>query len=171
MIVIAAACARDSSEKLDTTRLTEQTHATPTNTLNSRAPLTGETASTSLRSANPNSSDSSALTCTPVGPTTVQETTLRRFPRILPNHEPEELAPSDLASVFPGRILPRTHGTELRLPAEIQAIPFVYGRDTIGEPVFSEPGRYLLEVGDNFATDFGTPAPSCSLTFVRKLPK
>ncbi|HJP60851.1 MAG TPA: hypothetical protein VJ865_12665 [Gemmatimonadaceae bacterium] len=55
----------------------------------------------------------------------------------------------------------------MQLPAEIEAVPYVYGRDTIRERVFSEPGNYLLEVGDNFGTDLGASPPSCNLTFVR----
>src|SRR5437868_2260500 len=182
MIVIAVACGRESSEQLDTTHLTEQTHVTPTNPLNSRAPLTGETASTSLRSANPNSSDSSALTCTPTTFSPGDTLTLRMG---TPHGHYLWITKSDRTAylvVYPAQgklkaaysLVPSddfTHIATMRVPAEIQAIPFVYGRDTIREPVFSEPGRYLLEVGDNFATDFGAPAPSCSLTFVRKLPK
>ena len=53
----------------------------------------------------------------------------------------------------------------IRLPADIRAIPYVYGRDTILESVFSQPGSYLLEVSDSFGTDFGTAPPSCDLKF------
>ena len=53
----------------------------------------------------------------------------------------------------------------LRLPADIRAAPYVYGRDTILEPVFAAPGKYLLEMGDNIGTDSGTPPASCDLTF------
>ncbi len=53
----------------------------------------------------------------------------------------------------------------IRLPADIKAIPYVYGRDTILESVFSEAGKYLLQVGDNFGTDGGTAPPNCQLTF------
>ena len=59
----------------------------------------------------------------------------------------------------------------IQLPSEIEAIPYVYGRDTIRERVFGEPGKYLLEVGDNFGTDLGTPPSSCNLTFVRHASK
>jgi hypothetical protein len=60
-----------------------------------------------------------------------------------------------------------TRVATLRLPSDIRAIPYVYGRDTILERVFTGSGKYLLEVGDNFATDFGSPAPSCDLTFIQ----
>jgi hypothetical protein len=55
----------------------------------------------------------------------------------------------------------------LRLPSDIRAIPYVYGRDTILESVFSEPGKYLLQMADNLGTDYGPPPASCNLTFVK----
>ena len=53
----------------------------------------------------------------------------------------------------------------IRLPTDIKAVPYVYGRDTILDSVFSEPGKYLLQVGDNFGTDGGISPPNCDLTF------
>jgi hypothetical protein len=53
----------------------------------------------------------------------------------------------------------------LRLPSDVRAIPYVYGRDTTLEPVFSRPGKYLLQMGDNLGTDYGSPPPNCKLTF------
>jgi hypothetical protein len=55
----------------------------------------------------------------------------------------------------------------LRLPSDIRAIPYVYERDTILESVFSEPGKYLLQMADNLGTDYGPPPASCNLTFVK----
>lgn len=56
----------------------------------------------------------------------------------------------------------------IRLPYNLKAVPYVYGRDTTLEPIFSAPGKYLVEVGDNFATDGGAPAPNCKLTFISR---
>lgn len=55
----------------------------------------------------------------------------------------------------------------LRLPADVRAIPYVAGRDTILERVFSEPGKYLVQMGDNLGSDFGDEPSSCNLTFRR----
>jgi hypothetical protein len=53
----------------------------------------------------------------------------------------------------------------LRLPADIRAVPYVYGRDTTLEVVFGAAGKYLLQMGDNIGSDYGTPPLSCDLTF------
>jgi len=58
-----------------------------------------------------------------------------------------------------------TNVATLRLPSDIRAIPYVYGRDTILETVFGAPGQYLLQMGDNIGTDYGTPPPNCQLRF------
>jgi hypothetical protein len=59
-----------------------------------------------------------------------------------------------------------TQVATLRMPARVKAMPYVYGRDTTLERVFSVPGKYLLQVGDNIGTDSGTPPASCNLTFL-----
>lgn len=64
-----------------------------------------------------------------------------------------------------------TRVATLRLPSDVRAVPYVYGRDTILEPVFGESGKYLLRVGDNFGSDYGSEPDTCALTFVRRTSK
>lgn len=54
----------------------------------------------------------------------------------------------------------------LRLPQDLRAAPWVYGRDTILEPVFSVAGTYVFRMGENLETDYGPEPVSCSLTYV-----
>lgn len=55
----------------------------------------------------------------------------------------------------------------LPLPGDVRAIPLVKGRDTILEPVFSEPGKYLIVMGENLASDYENRSSDCTVTFVR----
>lgn len=55
----------------------------------------------------------------------------------------------------------------LRLPGDVRAIPLVKGRDTILEPVFIEPGKYLIVMGENLASDYSNRSSYCTVTFAR----
>lgn len=60
----------------------------------------------------------------------------------------------------------RNIGT-FRVPADVRAIPLVYGRDTTLEPVFSQPGKYLIVLGENLASDYANRSSECTITFHR----
>jgi hypothetical protein len=60
----------------------------------------------------------------------------------------------------------RTMST-LKVPADIHLPPLVYGKDTIPEPVFSRPGQYTLQMGDNMASDYTGPLYICKVMFAR----
>ena len=55
----------------------------------------------------------------------------------------------------------------LRLPSDVRAIVRVINRDTIPEPVFSNPGKYILRMGENFEGDYRNVAYTCPLNFTR----
>ena len=173
--LLAVACADKSVDKNDTTLVAQHADGTPT-TSSTPAALPEETASTT---PHVNANSGADLTC---GPTTfgVGDTlTLRmRTPHghylwvtrsdrtaYLVVYPPQGELKAEY-SLVPSDEFARME--TIRLPAQIEAVPWVYGRDTVRERVFNEPGKYLLEVGDNFATDLGSSAPSCNLTFVRK---
>lgn len=178
VILLAVACIDKSVDKKnETTLVTQQTDGTPTTTSSTPATLPAETASTT---PHPNAKNSgAALTCGPrtFGPGDTVTMRMRT-----PHGHYLWITKSDRTAylvVYPPQgelkakysLVPSDEfaGVEtIRLPSQIEAIPYVYGRDTVRERVFSEPGKYLLEVGDNFATDGGSPAPSCNLTYVQK---
>jgi hypothetical protein len=54
----------------------------------------------------------------------------------------------------------------LKLPSNVQAIARVINRDTIPEQVFSEPGEYVLRMGENLEGDYGNVSYTCALHFV-----
>ena len=58
----------------------------------------------------------------------------------------------------------RTMST-LKVPADIRLPPFVYGKDTIPEAVFSRPGQYVLQMGDTLASDHKGPPYICKVMF------
>jgi hypothetical protein len=58
----------------------------------------------------------------------------------------------------------RTMST-LRVPAAIRLPPLVYGKDTIPEAVFSQPGEYILQMGDNMESDHTGPPYICKVMF------
>ena len=176
--LLAVACAdRSVSKKNDTTLVAQQTDATPTTTANTPATLPAETASTIPHLNAKNSGG--PLTCGPrtFGPGDTVTLRMRT-----PHGHYLWITKSDRTAylvVYPPQgelkaeysLVPSDEFARvetIRLPSQIEAIPYVYGHDTVRERVFSEPGKYLLEVGDNFATDVGSPAPSCNLTYVQK---
>jgi hypothetical protein len=53
----------------------------------------------------------------------------------------------------------------LRLPSDVRAIARVINRDTIPEPVFATPGKYILRMGEDFEGDYGNVAHTCLLNF------
>jgi len=54
----------------------------------------------------------------------------------------------------------------LPIPGDVRAIPLVYGRDTILEPVFSDGGKYLIVMGENLASDYENRSSDCTVTFL-----
>jgi hypothetical protein len=54
----------------------------------------------------------------------------------------------------------------LRLPVDVTAPPMVYGRDSTLESVFSQPGKYTINVGENMASDYSNRVTQCSVTLV-----
>lgn len=186
VLVLAAACTRKSVDKEeaaarnDTTHISRQTQTTSTTDANGPAMVNSETTLTiqDVRAPNPRA----ALTCAPTRFGLGDTLTLRMR---TPHGHYLWVTRSDQISyliVYPAQgelkaaysLVPSDEFASvatIQLPSQIQAIPYVYGRDTIREPVFSEPGDYLLQVGDNFATDGGVPPSTCHLTFVRRASK
>jgi hypothetical protein len=56
----------------------------------------------------------------------------------------------------------------LPLAADVRAIALVKGRDTIPEPVFSKPGKYIVVMGENLASDYSNRSSECTVTFVQR---
>lgn len=52
------------------------------------------------------------------------------------------------------------------VPADVRAIALVVGRDTIPEPVFTKPGKYMVVMGENLASDYSNRSSNCSVTFL-----
>ena len=57
----------------------------------------------------------------------------------------------------------------LPIPGDVRAIPLVKGRDTILEPVFNEPGKYTIVMGENLGSDYSNRSSYCIVTFLRPL--
>jgi hypothetical protein len=53
----------------------------------------------------------------------------------------------------------------LKVPADIRLPPDIYGKDTIPEAVFSRPGQYVLQMGENMASDHTGPPYICKVMF------
>ena len=182
--VLAAACAGKSVDKQrdenDTSQIGKQTQSSSTTAANIPVTVTPETSST-IRDVHAKDSGA-ALTC---APTTFGPGDTLTLHMQTPHGQYLWVTRSDRIAyliVYPAQgelkaaysLVPSDEFTRvatIQLPAQIEAIPYVYGRDTIRERVFSEPGNYLLEVGDNFGTDLGASPSSCNLTFVRKVSK
>jgi hypothetical protein len=58
--------------------------------------------------------------------------------------------------------------SSLRLPSDVRAIVRVIDRDTIPEPVFATPGKYILRMGENFEGDYGNVSYTCLLNFKQR---
>ena len=48
---------------------------------------------------------------------------------------------------------------DIRLP------PRVYGKEDIPEAVFSQPGQYLVQMGENLPSDYTSAPYICRVTF------
>jgi hypothetical protein len=55
--------------------------------------------------------------------------------------------------------------SRLKVQADIRLPPDVYGKDTIPEAVFSRPGQYVLQMGENMASDHTGPPYICKVMF------
>jgi hypothetical protein len=53
----------------------------------------------------------------------------------------------------------------VKVPADIRLPPMVYGKDTIPEAVFSQPGQYILQMGDKLQSDHTGPPYVCKVMF------
>jgi hypothetical protein len=53
----------------------------------------------------------------------------------------------------------------LKVPADIHLPPNFFGKDTTPEAVFSRPGQYTLQMGDNMASDYTGPLYICKVMF------
>ena len=53
----------------------------------------------------------------------------------------------------------------LRVPGDIRLPPQVYGKDTIPEVVFSRPGEYVVNMGENLPSDHTGPPYICRVMF------
>jgi hypothetical protein len=175
--LMAIACSRESVRGNGDSAASAQQGAVAQETTFVPAPsVQSETASTAgARLSVVDSSAPSPLSCSPTTFSTGDTLTLRMW---APHGHYLTVTRSDRIAyfiVYPplGKkpnysLLPSddfTNLATLRLPSDVRAIPYVYGRDTILEPVFSEPGKYLLQMGDNLGTDYGPPPPNCKLTF------
>jgi len=182
--LMVAACARESvREKADTAVALQQAPLARETTVVPPPSILGETLSTAAAPLSiADSSAPAALTCKPTTFGPGDTLTLRMW---TPHGHYLTVTRSDRISYFvvypPGRqskptysLMPSdefTHIATLRLPADVRAIPYVYGRDTILEPVFGASGQYLLQMGDNIGTDYGAPPLHCNLTFVQRASK
>jgi hypothetical protein len=175
--LMAAACTRESARVKEDSASSAQHGAVAQETTVVPAPsVQGETLSTvGARLSVVDSSAPSQLSCSPTTFSSGDTLTLRMW---APHGHYLTVTRSDRIAYFivypplgqkPNySLLPSDDFTNLailRLPSDVRAIPYVYGRDTILEPVFSEPGKYLLQMGDNLGTDYGPPPPNCKLTF------
>ena len=118
--------------------------------------------------------DSTAFSCTPRSPRPRDTLTLQ----LASPHGGELMVrtPSDVyfSLVYPTRgpqkysIVPseefKTTST-LKVSADIRLPPDVYGKDTIPEAVFSRPGQYVLQMGENMASDHTGPPYICKVMF------
>ena len=187
LIPIAVACVREPAAKIDSTHVNEQATITRTDSVVSTAPPSPVTESTASPVASSQSDTSPPLTCSPTTFTVGDTVALRmatphghylwitRYGGPRPGGTPYVIVYPPEEKMKAGHsLVPSDEFVQMstmRLPAGLQAFPYVYGRDTILESVFSEPGKYTLEVGDNFATDGGIPPASCTLTFFRRIPR
>jgi len=55
--------------------------------------------------------------------------------------------------------------SRLKVPADTRLPPLLYGKDTIPEAVFSRPGQYVLQMGDNMASDYTGPLYICKVMY------
>jgi hypothetical protein len=174
--IVSVACVRESrSDVADTVMPEANTAVTPQSAAQTPQPTDIDTTRVRQVLLSADSSAPAPLTC---GPTTfgVGDTitirmwtphghylTVTRTDRISYNivYPPVKSKPN--LSLIPSDEFVSV--ASLRLPADIRAVPYVYGRDTILEAVFGAPGKYLLQMGDNIGTDYGTPPSSCDLTF------
>jgi hypothetical protein len=58
-----------------------------------------------------------------------------------------------------------TELAEIRFRADLRSRPRIYGRDTL-EPVFQKPGKYILEIGHNLASDQASGVYTCTIRLV-----
>jgi hypothetical protein len=73
-----------------------------------------------------------------------------------PENPPDfSLVPSETFTTMP----------TIRLAADVRAKPLVYGRDTL-EPVFHDPGTYVVEIGSNLESDMGSQIHKCTVRLV-----
>jgi len=168
VLTLALACEREPSPVKQPEAVAS---STPSHALDSAAPVAQPITDTTP--------PSSALTCMPktFGPN--DTLTLRmKTPHgdyLTANHPdgtiffivyPQFGEPSRKFSLVPSERFKTT--STLQLPATLRANPRVYMRDSTVETLFSQPGKYILWVGENLESDFNPRSVSCSVTFVAR---
>ena len=78
---------------------------------------------------------------------------------------PQPAAPTRQYSIVPSEAF-KTMST-LKVPGDVRLPPRIYGKDTIPEVVFSQPGQYIVKMGENLESDYTGRPYICRLTFIR----
>jgi hypothetical protein len=76
---------------------------------------------------------------------------------------PELASPTRKYSMVPGEAFKTM--TTLKVPGDVRLPPRIYSKDTIPEVVFSQPGQYIVKMGENLESDYTGPPYICRLTF------
>ncbi len=77
------------------------------------------------------------------------------YPQLAPSTRSFSMVPSEAFKAM----------STLKVPGDIRLPPQVYGKDTIPEVVFSRPGQYVVNMGENLPSDHTGPPYICRLTF------
>ncbi len=78
------------------------------------------------------------------------------YPRLgLPTRSYSSMVPSEAFKTM----------STLKVPGDIRLPPQIYGKDTIPEVVFSRPGQYVVNMGENLPSDHTGPPYICRVTF------
>lgn len=167
VLVSAAACEGAPSPLQDSNVVAS---TTPSQATNSVSPTAGPPPASTPRS--------SALSCTPeifgAGDTLTVRMRTPHGDYLTANQPdgtlffivyPQRGVPTRNTSLVPSDGFKTT--STLRLPATLRAQPWVYGRDTT-EALFSQPGTYILWVGENLEGDFNPRSVSCRVKFVAR---
>jgi len=76
---------------------------------------------------------------------------------------PQPGMPTRQYSIVPSEAF-KTMST-LKVPGDVRLPPRIYSKDTIPEVVFSQPGQYIVKMGENLESDHTGPPYICRLTF------
>lgn len=179
--MVAAACGpRPSADRTDTSTTSAKTLAVTRRDTAAAAPLDTFVSSTpTVPTADAASSVIQPISCTPTTFGSGDTLTLRMgtpHGNQLSIHSPDR---TTYSVVYPTLGKPRRNyslisSEEFRkigtfpVPADVRAIPQVYGRDTILEPVFTKTGKYLIVMGENLASDYSNRSTYCTVAFLSR---